>query len=231
MVTTTTSADQDTRADGQSAAPLRMTYDEWRDWYDKEAGRRGEWVDGEVVVFMAVTDRHNRIVTFLITVLNIYLSRRRAGELFSQEFELRTREGAAREPDIFVVLREHLDRLESLRVRGAADLVIEIISPDSLTRDRRDKLAEYATVGVPEYWLVDPREGRETIEVLTLDPDGYYVPVPPDAAGRLHSLVLPGVWADAAWLAYGDELPDVVTLGLEMVAAADAARATESAEA
>ena len=212
------------------AEPLRMTYDEYRDWYDKEAGRRGEWVDGEVIVFMTTTDRHRRIVTFLITVLNNYLGRLRAGELFSQDFELRTREGAAREPDIFVVLVPHLDRLETVRVVGAADLVIEVISPDSVKRDRRDKADEYATAGIPEFWLVDPREERETIEVLTLDPDGYYVAEKPDANGRIHSLILPGVWANAEWLAYGQELPDPMTLAMEMIQSAEAVQATPSPE-
>jgi len=205
------------------ARPLRMTYDEYVAWGEQD-GHRGEWVDGEVIVFMTTSDRHQRILNFLVTVLTNYLIRLRAGEIASQQFELRTREGAAREPDIFVLLNAHLDRLEKVRVRGAADLVIEIISPDSVDRDGRVKRAEYASAGVPEYWIIDPREGREAIEVLMLTGEGEYRPVEPDAGGRLASLVLPGVWADPAWLAFGDPLPDVIDLSLRMV---DASRAGE----
>ncbi len=195
--------------------PLRMTYDEYLAWWDKEAGRRGEWVDGEVIVFMAASLRHARMVSFMFTVLVSYLGIRRTGEVISQDFELRTREGAAREPDILVVLHEHRHRFEENRLRGAADVVVEVISPDSVTRDRRDKLAEYATAGVPEYWVVDPREGRAIFELFVLDQDGYYVSARPDETGRIASTVLPGVWIDRAWAAL-DELPDGLRLGLSM---------------
>lgn len=204
---------------------IPMTYDEYWAWGQQE-GHHGEWVDGEVIVFMTTTDRHQRITTFLIQLLGNYLSLRRMGRLFSQTFELRGREGAAREPDILVVLSQNLDRLETVRLRGAGDIVVEIISPDSVTRDRKVKAAEYASVGVPEYWVVDPRERRETLEVLRLDPDGSYVPIAPAKDGRIHSAILPGVWADASWLRYAEDLPEVVGLSMEMVAAAELAQST-----
>ena len=210
---------------------MAMTYDEYVAWCERAEGNRGEWVDGEVIVFMTTSDRHQRITTFLIQLLGNYLSLRRMGRLFSQTFELRGREGAAREPDIVVLLNDHLSRLERVRVRGAADLVVEIISPDSVTRDRKVKLAEYAAVGVPEYWVVDPREGRESLTVMTLDSGGCYVPETPAPDGRVSSRVLPGVWADASWLSYADELPEVVALSMEMVDATEAIPATPPGEA
>ena len=205
---------------------MAMSYDEYIAWCESAEGNRGEWVDGEAIVFMTTSDRHARIVDFLIAILGNYLNRRRVGQLRSQEFELRTREGAAFEPDIFVFLNEHVDRLEALRFRGAADVVVEVISPDSVTRDRIDKRDEYAVTGVPEYWLIDPRDGRESAQILMLDPTGRHAPVMPDPDGRLYSRILPGVWFDPAWLAYGDELPDLIDLSLAMVAAAEGWTAT-----
>lgn len=205
---------------------MAMSYDEYIAWCESAEGNRGEWVDGEVIVFMTTSDRHQRMTTFLIQLLGNYLSLRRMGRLFSQTFELRGREGAAREPDIVVLLNEHLDRLETVRLRGAADLVVEIISPDSVTRDRKVKLAEYASVGVSEYWVVDPREGRESLDVMLLQPDGGYAPAAPAPDGRICSQVLPGVWADPAWLDYDAELPEVVALSMGMVDAASAPAAT-----
>ena len=202
-------------AKASDGEPLRMSYDEYRDWWDKEAGRRGEWVDGEVIVFMATSLRHARMVSFLVLLLGSYLGIRRTGEVIAQDFELRTREGAAREPDLIVVLNEHRHRFEENRLRGAADLVVEVISPDSVSRDRRDKLAEYAVAGIPEYWVVDPREGRASIELFVLEEDGYYTPAKPDRDGRLTSTILPGVWVDPTWAAL-EELPDGLRLGLSM---------------
>lgn len=208
--------------------PLKMTYDEYVAWSKSAEGNHGEWVDGEVIIFVTTSDRHQRITTFLILLIGNYLALRRAGRLFSQTFELRSREGAACEPDIVVLLNEHLDRLEDVRVAGAADLVVEVVSPDSVTRDRRDKLAEYAAAGIPEYWVVDPREGHETVELFKLDSEGYYVGVAPEPDGRLRSLVLPGVWIETSWVAYEEELPNVVQLGMEMAEAAQAPAATEA---
>lgn len=210
-----TTAAPPTTTDAPDGESLRMTYDEYLAWYDRGAGRRGEWVDGEVIEFLATGYRHERLLTFLVTMLNIVVRRRRRGLVLGCGYELRTREGSAREPDLMVVLNEHMDRVTERRLVGAADLVVEVISPDSVARDRRDKLAEYAAAGVPEYWVVDPREGREGFELFALGEEGYYLAVQPDAAGRAHSSLLPGVWFEAAWLT-ADELPDEVELGLTM---------------
>lgn len=214
----TTSAPPKTTDAPQSEA-LRMTYDQYLAWYDREAGRRGEWVDGEVIRFVATTQRHERLATFLLTMLNIVLRRRGIGLIYGSGYELRTREGSAREPDLMVILNEHKDRATERRLLGAADLVVEVVSPDSVTRDRRDKVAEYAAAGIPEYWVVDPREGRESFELFVLGDDGYYLTVQPAADGRTHSSVLPGVWFDARWLTVA-ELPDEVELGLVMAGTA-----------
>ena len=190
-----------------------MSYEEYQAWYDE--GRRGEWVDGEVIPFMATSERHGRIHSILFGLLVAYLDLRRLGRVYTQTFELRSREGAAREPDILVVLNQHRDRIEEMRVRGAADLVVEIISPDSVTRDRKVKFDEYEAAGVPEYWIIDPRRAREAIDVYVLGADGAYAEAELDDEGRLRSVVLPGVWFDPAWL-IGDELPAIVRLAMEM---------------
>ena len=194
---------------------IPMSYDQYLDWYDKEAGRRGEWVDGEVIPFMSTSTRHGRLVWFLIHLVGSYLETRPIGQAFPPEIELRTREGSAREPDLQVVLKEHADRIEEMRVRGAADLVVEIISPDSVTRDRRDKLTEYAAAGVPEYWVVDPPPGREAIDLYLLDADGRYERSAEDGRGRLSSRVLPGLGLEAVWLT-AEALPPAGRLGTEM---------------
>src|SRR5947207_3233299 len=76
------------------------------------------------------------------------------------------------EPDLLFVSREREHLLTRTYLDGPADLAIEIISPDSIDRDRRDKFAEYEAAGVREYWLFDP--DRETAEFYELDADGRY---------------------------------------------------------
>lgn len=194
---------------------LRMTYDEYVEWYDREAGRRGEWVDGEVVVFMPTVRVHELVLHFLHKLLGIVVELREIGSVTGSGYELRTRDGAAREPDLMVLLSEHEDRATDRRLLGAADIVVEIISPDSVTRDRRDKLAEYAAAGVPEYWVIDPRDGKESFELFVLDGEGFYVLAQADRDGRVWSSVLAGVWFELAWLT-AETLPKVTRLALQM---------------
>jgi Uma2 family endonuclease len=71
-------------------------------------------------------------------------------------------------------LTEHLGRfVDDVTIEGAPDLVVEIISPSTASRDKAHKLRVYHAAGVPWYWLVEAEslfitEYRHT-------PDGYLV--------------------------------------------------------
>lgn len=77
-----------------------------------------------------------------------------------------------REPDLLFVAQEHLDRLQETYLDGPANLVVEVVSPESLARDRGAKFVEYEAGGVPEYWLLDPL--RRWAEFYCLGEDGRY---------------------------------------------------------
>jgi len=194
---------------------IPMSYEDFLEWYDGDAGRRGEWVDGEVIPFMMTSDRHARVVTILVSLLTNYFLLRPGGRVFGQSFELRSRSLAAREPDVFVAFDAHLDRLEEMRFVGAADIVVEVISRDSVTRDRNVKHAEYEASGIPEYWLIDPRTGRERIDLFQIDDRGNYRAAQAHHDGRIYSSILPGVWLDPTWLSR-DDMPNVIRLAMQM---------------
>ena len=80
------------------------------------------------------------------------------------------------------------------------DLVIEIISDESVARDRAEKFYEYQAAGILEYWLIDPRLGKERLDVYRLDEEGKYRPVLPDETGRYTTPLLPGFSLDPTWL-------------------------------
>lgn len=79
-----------------------------------------------------------------------------------------------RQPDLVLVHRKRMDILSKRGVEGAPDLVVEIISPSTLKRDKIDKLKTYAYFHVPEYWIVDPENGILEQYVLL---EGRYDPV------------------------------------------------------
>jgi Uma2 family endonuclease len=102
---------------------------------------------------------------------------------------MRPRTGRA--PDILFVTKENSSRLKKTFVDGPADLVVEIISPESRAPDRGEKYYEYEACGVREYWLLDPQ--RKQTEWYQLNENGIYQWVAAQD-GVYHSRVLEGLW-------------------------------------
>lgn len=178
---------------------IPMSYEDFLRLVDEDA--HAEWVDGEAIIFMPPSDRHQVLVFWLARVIVEYAEFFDLGEVRVAPFEMRVRLGGpAREPDILFVLRDNLDRITPQRLIGPADLVVEVISPESVRRDQVEKRREYAAAGVTEYWLVDPRPSVTPLVIYRLGASGEYLPVAPDAAAHYASGVLPGFWLDPAWL-------------------------------
>jgi len=183
-----------------------MSYEEFLAWADEDV--HAEWVNGEVIVHMPPKTRHQVIAGFLHALLKFFVDFFRLGEVLTAPFEMKlSPHGPAREPDILFVAREHLDRLTEDRLAGPADLVVEVLADDSVTRDRVKKFYEYQATGVREYWVVDPRPGQEGADFWVLDEQGIYRPVPIGDEGIYRSTVLPGFWLRVDWL-WAEELPD-----------------------
>lgn len=191
-----------------TAAPgssRRMTYDEFLAW---EHPGIAEWVDGEVSL-MSVTLEHQRIVEFLSRLMGLFVQVLRLGEVHTAPFVMRAAPGGSgREPDLAFVSAENRERVTSRQIAGPADLVIEVISEESVTRDRSDKFDEYQDAGVREYWVIDSRPNRQRADFYVLDASGRYRPNPIAEDGTYRSAVLPGFWlnVDCLW----DEEPDAL---------------------
>ncbi len=179
------------------APPLRMSFEEFLDWGDEDTW--AEWIDGEVITLMPASTVHQLLMGFLMRVLSEFVEERGLGLLFTPPYVMRlasVRRG--REPDLLFVAAEHQDRLRKNHLDGPADLVVEIISPDSAKRDRHDKLAEYELGGVREYWILDP-DKRQAV-FYQLDGSGRYHEASVDVSGIYRSEVLDGFWLEVLWL-------------------------------
>ena len=187
---------------------FQMSYDEYLAWVGEDI--HAEWVNGEAIIQIPPKQPHQRIVAFLLQLIGLFIELSHAGRILPAPFEMRaTPDGPAREPDLLFVAQAHLDRLTETRLNGPADLAVEIISDDSVARDRADKFYEYQTAGVTEYWIIDPRPGYERADFYVLDDNGRYRPVPIDANGLYQSTVLPEFWLHVDWLLLS-EPPDVL---------------------
>lgn len=174
-----------------------VTFEEFVEWYDE--GRRGEWVDGEIVPMSPARAEHQRLMFFLAQILSIYAEAHQLGEVMPPPFLMRlATRPSGREPDLLFIARENAGRLQDAYLDGPADLAVEITSPDSSTRDRGDKFTEYETAGVREYWLIDPR--RREARFYQLQSDGVYRSIEVEANGVYQSVVLPDFRLPVAWL-------------------------------
>ncbi len=188
-------------------AQAGLSYDEFLEQCD---GQHVEWVNREVVPMSPVSNLHQKLGVHLLSLLQFYATERKLGEVRYEPFQMKTGPHLpGRSPDIFFVANANLGRLKKTFLDGPADLVVEIISPESRARDRGDKFYEYEQGGVPEYWLLDPV--REQAEFYQLGADGIYRPVALDAQGRYHSAALPGLWLQADWL-WETPLPPLMTI-------------------
>ena len=179
-------------------AVARMTFEEWLH-LDYEGGL-SEWVEGEARLYMSATNRHQAIVEFLIQLMGPYVRKARLGVVKLAPYAMEAvRGGSGREPDLTFVATGHEDRRRESHLVGPPDLVVEVVSEDSVARDLVEKLREYEAAGVREYWVIDsrPNEARADFFVLV---NGRFLSQPADAEGVYRSPVIPGFWLKVDWL-------------------------------
>jgi Uma2 family endonuclease len=201
-----------------------MLYEEYLAWTDEDT--HSEWVNGEVIVFMPPKNPHQTLVEFLHHFIGLFVKIFDLGRLRIAPFELKiTPESNSREPDLMFMAKAHLDRLTEERVAGPPDLIIEIVSNDSMHRDRVDKFDEYEAGGVPEYWIIDNRPQQQRAWFYQLDENGRYQSAPVDNENVYHSAILPGFWLRLDWL--WQEQPDVLRALAEVIGPEQIAQALQ----
>jgi Uma2 family endonuclease len=190
------------------APPLRMTFEEFLEWTDEHAF--AEWVNGEVIIMSPESVAHQDIADFLAALLRFFAEAKKLGRVLTAPFLMKLDiRPSGREPDIVFIANAHTDRLKRVFLDGPADIAVEVISPDSQTRDRGDKYYEYEQAGVSEYWLIDPI--RKQAEFYRLGSDGIYSVVTIGDDGIFHSKAIEGLWLKVDWL-WQDPLPTLMSV-------------------
>jgi Uma2 family endonuclease len=118
-----------------------------------------------VEVLPMPTRKHQAMSRFLFLAFFSFVQSL-GSTVFYAPLRVRVAPGRFREPDLVLLLDVNDPRNQNAFWLGA-DLVVEIVSPDDVERDTVIKRADYAEVGIPEYWIVNPLE--ETITVLKLE--------------------------------------------------------------
>lgn len=190
-------------------AALRMSEAEFVDWCGEDT--RAEWVDGEVFDMAPANIDHVRFDVWLINVLSAFVEHHDLGVVLGPQAQIRLPRPSRREPDVLFIAKDRLDIIKKTYIEGAPDLIVEIVSPESIARDWREKYLEYEAAGVREYWVLDPAASRFEAYTLT---DGRYARIS-ESADRVASTVMPGLFLRPSWLT-GGALPKVAEILSEL---------------
>ena len=137
------------------------TYDDYCKWDNAD---RCELIDGEIYgMSPAPIRRHQRISRELTLQLATFLKGKPC-EVYAAPFDVCLNNNTVVQPDLVVICDK--SKLDDKGCVGAPDLVIEILSQSSASRDRVLKFNQYLQAKVREYWIVDPDSKTVTVNIL-----------------------------------------------------------------
>ncbi|MET8678092.1 Uma2 family endonuclease [Streptomyces sp. NPDC004647] len=127
-----------------------------------------ELIDGSLVFVSPQTIFHVRAVDFFSQQLESAVP---ADLEVIREFTIDVDRQNRPEPNVVVVPGEVILDDEQTRLPAeSVVLALEVVSPDSRSRDRESKPLKYARAGIPHYWRVENDSGRAVVYVFELEP-------------------------------------------------------------
>jgi Uma2 family endonuclease len=159
------------------AAKQRYTYADYLTWDDNI---RRELIDGFVYALSAPVLRHARLTAKLFSPLSWFIEKRKGQcEIFHAPFDVRlSLTGETDDDKIYTVVQPDIcvicdpSKLDDRGCIGAPDLIVEVLSPNTVKRDLNDKFYLYETAGVREYWVIYPED--KALNVFILQENGKY---------------------------------------------------------
>ena len=170
----------------------------YEDYLTLDDGVYFEIINGKALMSPAPELFHQRWARKIFLAVERHVEAGKLGEVFFAPVDVILDEHNVVQPDLIFIANANAGLLERRGIMGAPDLVVEIISPTSLRRDRYDKRELYARFGVKEFWLADV--ANQSIEVLLLKSGSYQLFSCATGTGKIRSEVLPGFELDLAAL-------------------------------
>jgi Uma2 family endonuclease len=160
---------------GSDAVPpgrsgLKLTYDDFLLFPDD--GKRHELIDGEHYVTASPNMKHQQVLLNLTLLIGNWLAAHPIGRMFFAPFDVLFSNFDVVEPDLLYLSNARLaDVATPQHIRGAPELVVEIASPSTRSRDETVKRRLYERFAVAEYWVVDP--DIDVVRIYRRDGSGF----------------------------------------------------------
>jgi len=190
-----------------------FTVDEFYEMVNEDTN--AELVEGVIVMKSPVSYQHEALFDFLHTTLSLYIKERKLGQVLGSRTAVRITNHTAREPDLLFVNRDRLDIIHKNDIKGAPDLVIEIVSPWDNQREIVAKQSQYEQIGVKEFWLID--QPKQQIFIYDLDSKGNYCKRQIQE-GFIHSTTVKGFKIQLEWFwCKPGEFPSILSIVQELL--------------
>lgn len=156
--------------------PMEKEHYTYADYLEWDTDKRYELIYGEAIMKSSPSSTHQRISRKIFRQIEDFLDGKPCEPFYAPlDVRLFEKEGDSNDyvdtvvqPDIFVVCDQK--KIDEYGIKGAPDLIIEILSPSNFRHDRIVKLNLYNEAGVREYWIVDPT--NKSVQVFLPDKDG-----------------------------------------------------------
>lgn len=170
-----------------TAGRKRYTYE---DYYRLPEGSPYQLIGGELVMTPSPTPYHQMVSMKLELKMAGFVLEKGLGIVLDAPIDVYLEETETYQPDIIFISNERLFIIEEKRIKGAPDLVVEILSPNTGYYDLRSKYKVYEKSGVREYWLVDPQS--KSVQVFCLREGKFTLAQEVEQHGTVQSRVIPG---------------------------------------
>jgi Uma2 family endonuclease len=153
----------------QDVGSSQLTYEDYLLFPDD--GKRHEIIDGDHYVTPAPKTKHQTISLNLTIALGSFVKEHGLGLVLAALCDVILSDENVVQPDLLFISTSRATIVTEENVRGAPDLIVEIISEATRKKDEATKRKLYERFGVREYWIVDPE--LEVVKIFRRAQRGY----------------------------------------------------------
>jgi Uma2 family endonuclease len=148
-------------------------------------GTLAEVINNVLYISPAPTFEHQDLLGDLFVQIRLYVTKSNLGKCVVSPVDVYLGNDSAVQPDIVFIATENLGIIKEGKVKGAPDLIVEILSGNK-KHDLQRKKALYEEFGVKEYFIVN----KDTKEVITYYNEGTKFILQDGRKGKLKSKLL-----------------------------------------
>ena len=123
-----------------------------------EEGYFYELINGIIVKKQAPSPQHQKAVSQLVTIFNNFVLEKQLGDVYPSPIDVFFDKHNITQPDVLFIRKDRQFIITKDGIQGHPNLVVEVLSPSSVSRDMTEKLAEYTSLTALDAYIVASQE-------------------------------------------------------------------------